>query len=444
MRKTHLFSAWRESSHCALLKSFFLIGVLVLLGKSIGGAKEIAIAWRYGVSPVVDSYVLIFNMINWPVTIFSGVLMTALVPFGSELWRQSTSEARFFFEESLGWILFLSILLLLGVYILISCMIDDNWIGLGVKELQLAKNIYLPLLSTLFFNVLIVFFSPWILIVGKHWNTFAEMIPSVCILLTLIFLPLFFDPLVWGTVAGLFVQCGVLIFCLFFLNFPLRPRWTFASPGWPNFLRTLCPLLIIQVLMILPGAIDQIWVAHLGSGAISIFNYTNRLFSLLSSFAMVVIVRAMLPILSQKMKDPFVLRFTKQWMCIVFGFGLLLGCICLLYSRDIVHIFFERGEFTSSDSEKVAEVFRYSVCSLPFYFAFILGGQAFFVLNLYKRLIATYIAILIAKIVGNLFLVNFFSISAFMISNIFMYILGMLVLFVYLLGSRPSDYRLKG
>ena len=163
MRKTHLFYAWRESSHYALLKNFFLIGVFVLLGKSIGGAKEIAIAWRYGVSPAVDSYVLIFNMINWPVTILAGVLMTALVPFGTEIWHQSASEARFFFEESLGWVLFLDIVLLLGVHILISHVIENNWVGLGVKELQFAKNMYIPLLSTLFFNILIVFFSAFCL-----------------------------------------------------------------------------------------------------------------------------------------------------------------------------------------------------------------------------------------------------------------------------------------
>lgn len=431
MGKSPLFRLWRESSHYTLAKNFLLVGFFVLLGKGIGGAKEIAVAWRYGVSPIVDSYVLIFNVVNWPGAILAGVLTTAMVPLGTILFQRSVAEARIFFSEALGWMLFVAFVLLGGVYGLLSYAIDSGWLGLGSEEAKLAKDMYVPLLSTLFFSCLIAFFSPWILIAGKHWNTFSEMIPSACIFLALVFFSFFFNPLVWGTVVGFFLQCILLIFCLSFLNLPLRPRWSFSSPEWGPFARTLLPLFIIQILMILPGVVDQIWVAHLESGAISVFNYTNRLFSLLSSLAMVVIVRSALPVLAQRVNDPFVFRFVKQWMFIVFIFGLLLSCLCLLYSYDIVRIFFERGAFTVGDSEKVTHVFRYSICSVPFYFAFILGGQIFFILKMYIPLIFVYTAILVAKIIGNFFLVQSFSISAFMISGIIMYVCGVLFLICY-------------
>jgi hypothetical protein len=43
-------------------------------GKLAGAAKEMAIAWRYGVSDTVDAYVFVFNLATWPVSLWFGVL----------------------------------------------------------------------------------------------------------------------------------------------------------------------------------------------------------------------------------------------------------------------------------------------------------------------------------------------------------------------------------
>lgn len=436
MNKFYLHCSRQITDHYELIKNFFLVSFFMLLGKIIGGAKEVAVAWRYGVSPMVDVYVLIFNIINWPGVILGGVLMTAVIPLGAPLYRRSPQKGLLFFSEVFGWVLFWAIILLGGVYALLSFVIGHGFLGLDSMQARLADDMYVPLLSTLFFNCLIAFFSPLILIAGRHWNTLAEIIPSICIFLALIFSNIFFNPLLWGTVVGFFLQCIFLIFCLFSLDIPLRPSWAFSSPEWVNFSRVLFPLAAIQALTIFPGIIDQVWAARLETGSVSIFNYANRLFSLLSSFAMIVIARSMLPLLSMQARSSFVLRLTIQWMVIVFILGALLGSLCALFLDDIVKIFFERGAFTVADTKYVGRVFFYSLWSIPFYFSFFLGLQLFFSTRRYCIIIFIYFIMILVKFVGNFFLIRIYAVSAFMLTSTLMYALGLILIIASLVTIR--------
>ena len=50
-----------ESYHRRIASSFLLVSAFVLIGRLAGAAKEMAIAWRYGISEIVDAYVLVFS-----------------------------------------------------------------------------------------------------------------------------------------------------------------------------------------------------------------------------------------------------------------------------------------------------------------------------------------------------------------------------------------------
>src|SRR3546814_3242313 len=70
-----LHSDHRRIAQGALRVAFFL-----LLGKAAGAFKEMAVAYRYGVSDAVDAYQFTMVMANWlPVTIV-GALSVVLIP----------------------------------------------------------------------------------------------------------------------------------------------------------------------------------------------------------------------------------------------------------------------------------------------------------------------------------------------------------------------------
>ena len=52
----------RESYHHRIARDFVIVGLFVFIGKIIGAAKEMAIAWRYGTSNTVDAYVFLITI----------------------------------------------------------------------------------------------------------------------------------------------------------------------------------------------------------------------------------------------------------------------------------------------------------------------------------------------------------------------------------------------
>ncbi|HCW21053.1 MAG TPA: hypothetical protein DHL02_24570, partial [Achromobacter sp.] len=66
--------------------------------------KEMAVAYRYGVSDAVDAYQFTMTMATWlPVTIV-GVLSVVLIPVLVRLRRAEDAERDQFIKELQGWV----------------------------------------------------------------------------------------------------------------------------------------------------------------------------------------------------------------------------------------------------------------------------------------------------------------------------------------------------
>ena len=80
------------------------MAVFLLLGKAAGAIKEMAVAYRYGVSDAVDAYQFSMTMATWlPVTIV-GVLSVVLIPVLVRLRRAEDAEREQFIRELQGWV----------------------------------------------------------------------------------------------------------------------------------------------------------------------------------------------------------------------------------------------------------------------------------------------------------------------------------------------------
>ena len=66
--------------HHAIVRGMVWVALFVFLGKLAGAAKEMVIAYRYGISDEVDAYLFIFNLISWPVSVWFSILTIVLVP----------------------------------------------------------------------------------------------------------------------------------------------------------------------------------------------------------------------------------------------------------------------------------------------------------------------------------------------------------------------------
>lgn len=90
--------------HQRIFKGAFRVAVFLLLGKAAGAIKEMAVAYRYGVSDAVDAYQFTMTMATWlPVTIV-GVLSVVLIPVLVRLRRADQAEKHVFISELQGWV----------------------------------------------------------------------------------------------------------------------------------------------------------------------------------------------------------------------------------------------------------------------------------------------------------------------------------------------------
>ncbi len=82
--------------HKRIVRGAVWVSLFVLLGKLAGAVKEMAVAYRYGVSGVVDAYQLAFTVVTWiPGTLVS-VIGVVLIPILVRLRQRDAADRALF------------------------------------------------------------------------------------------------------------------------------------------------------------------------------------------------------------------------------------------------------------------------------------------------------------------------------------------------------------
>lgn len=428
------FSAFRarlrnaHPDHHAIARGMAWVALFVFLGKLAGAAKEMAIAYRYGVSEEVDAYLFVFNLVNWPVSVWFSVLIVVLVPLAARIRQGASAELPRFRSELLGLAILLGVFLALLVWLGLPLLLRAPWTGLPSTTVTIATNMVpgLALLAPL--GVVISLFSAWMLAAGRHANTLLESVPALAILVALLAFPGGgAEPLVWGTVAG-------FVFHLASLAAPLTrrgeieaPRFTHRSPQWTPFWQGFGIMLAGQALMSFIGIIDQFFAAHLGTGAIATLSYANRILALILGLGAMAIGRATLPVFSQAQArgGGQVHRVATHWARLLFVFGVAAMIIGWWLAPWAVKLLFERGAFTAQNTAVVTEVLRYGLAQLPFYFAGLVLVSLLASQGRYRAIAAVASINLIVKVAANFSMVPLLGMNGLVLATAFMHMVSM-------------------
>ncbi len=358
--------------HHAIARGMAWVALFVLLSSIARAAKEVAIAYRYGVSAEVDAYLFIFNLVSWPVSVWFSVLTVVLIPLAARIRQGATEELPRFRSELLGLTILIGLILAFISWAGLPWLLHSPWTGLSDTTASIAINMVPGLAWLALLGTIISLFSAWMLAAGRHANTLLESIPPLVILLVLFAFPDGgAEPLVWGTLAGFAFHLASLAVPLARQGEVDIPRFTRQSPQWTPFWQGFSIMLAGQVLMSFTGIIDQFFAAHLGTGAIATLSYANRILLLLLGMGAMAVSRATLPIFSkaQAQGGEHVNRVAIHWVRLMFALGVVTMLVSWLLAPWGVKLLFERGAFTAEDTIIVAEVLRYGLTQLPFYFA---------------------------------------------------------------------------
>jgi peptidoglycan biosynthesis protein MviN/MurJ (putative lipid II flippase) len=379
----------------------------------------------------VDAYLFVFNLVNWPIGVWFSVLTIILVPLAARIRHGESAELPRFRSELLGIALLLGLALTCLGWLGLPLLLRSSWIGLPAATVHIALNITptLALLAPL--GVIISLFSAWMLAAGRHANTLLESVPALAILVAVLAFPGGgVEPLIWGTLAGFTFHLLSLVLPLARRGEIEAPSFTRQSPQWTPFWRGFGIMLVGQALMSFTGIIDQFFAARLGAGTIATLSYANRILSLILGIGAMAVSRATLPVFAkaQAQGGEQVHRVATHWVRLLFALGVVTMVASWWLAPLGVKLLFERGAFTSRDTDIVAEVLRYGLAQLPFYFAGIVLVSLFSSQGRY-RVIATVAGInLLTKVVANFVLVTWFGLNGLLLSTAFMYFISFSIL----------------
>jgi putative peptidoglycan lipid II flippase len=187
--------------------------------------------------------------------------------------------------------------------------------------------------------------------------------------------------------------------------------------------------------------IDQFYAVGMGTGSVATLGYANRILSLILGLAAVAVSRATLPVFSQSGPDGTgnLYKVATYWAGIMFTAGIAVMLVSYMLAPWAVKLLFERGQFGAADTGIVAEVLRYGLPQLPFYFACMVLVSYALSQRRYKLIFWSGIIGCAGKIIGNVLLVPVLGISGIALAATLVY--GFNAVFFWITLRRSQEGR---
>lgn len=424
-----------HSNHIRIARGMVTVGLFLIAAKIIGALREITIAHHYGVSRVVDAYILAFNFVTWLPQVVWSIGTATLVPVLASL-SKTPEEEQVFIREFNGSTIQMGLFITIITAGLCSVLIPLLVRGWDAQAINLAKKFTWLLIPFGFTLVLSASLSIRLQTRECYIYTFLESMPALGVIFFLLFFPEIHKgfPLIWGTLFGGGIQVVLLLLIakrVHSLGDGISLRY--SSTWWKQVCVSLSIMAVGQVAISLSILVDNAFAARLGEGAIATLGYANRITALLAGIGATSIARALLPVLSQIVANG---EFetgrltTIRWSKLIFlvsGFvSLLLG----LFAPTVVALLFQHGAFTASDTAIVSKVLRFDLIRLPFYCSVIALVQWFAATGRYSLLSGLGVSGLLAKVTLNAILSPIFGVAgiALATSGVYAIILVLLIL----------------
>ena len=417
-----------------------LIGLLTLLAKIFVAGREIAIAWRFGVSGTADAYAIALTATTWLPTLIAGVMAVVLVPRLVGVTRSADRRTGFITELN-GSVLALGLAVAVLTWLAApaaSAMLASRT---QPHTLELAAWMSAQMAPIALLVIVSAYLSTRLQAREAYGFSVTEAVPALVIALFVISPGLLPGPqsLTAGTVVGYLLQVLILIAMVRKGDAPLgAPRLGHRSAEWNSLYGSILLMMAGQVLITASIPIDQAFAARIGEGAVATMSYTNRIVTLFSGLGTIVVGRALLPVLSGCAEDGNLeagRRHAVQWSALLFVMAALGSAILWVAAPDLVRLLLQRGAFDPEASAEVSRVLRFALLQLPPYFAGIAMVQWYAATGRFRAILMINAGALLSKIALNLVLVPLLGLSGIMLATAGMYVLTSVLLGI---GARPA------
>lgn len=356
-----------------LLKSIFTNSSGILVSRVLGFVRDLMTASVLGANIYSDIFFVAFKLPNLFRSIFAdGAFTQAFIPS----YAKSKHKIRFssiIFLQLFGFLIVLSLLVMAFSHLVAKAIA----IGFDEKSLDLAA----PLFAINFYYLPMIFvvtFMGALLQYKKHFATSAystallnlAMIGSLLIAQNMEKYDITFY-LSYGVLVGGFLQILVHLYAVKKLNLCKIFHFKKHEKKEENrFYKNFFSATFGSSTLHISAFIDTWLASFLMSGSISYLYYANRIFQLpLAIFAIATSI-ALFPMVARAIKnkeEDKALKLMKKSALILFGLLSVSAFIGIVFNEFIIKLLFERGEFTSTDTQNTALILTmYLIGLLPF------------------------------------------------------------------------------
>lgn len=362
----------------SFIRSAGLISACTLLSRILGFARDSVASYFFGTSALWDAFALAFRIPNLFRRLFGeGALTSAFLPaFVERLDGGRPEEAGALLRKlttALALLLALGIAAAIGfTYLMPRLFPDDPKVALEAPLLR----IMLPYLG--FICVAAIFGAA--LNGMRHYfaPAFAPVLVNVVWIAALFVFPGSVTAVAWSVVAGGVLTLLVMMPPLWRRGVSTRPELDLRDPALRGVGRTFMPIVLglapAQINEVVGSLIAQHWIP--GTGAVSSLYYGNQLTQLPLALIGTALATAVFPLFSSP-KEDFGDVFRRS-MRLVFFLSLPATAGLIVLARPIVELLFERGEFGTDATSRVAGVVTWYSAGLWCYCANQIQARAFY------------------------------------------------------------------
>jgi putative peptidoglycan lipid II flippase len=308
------------------------------------------------------------------------------------------------------------------------------------------------LLPFAFFHGLSHLFA--ILLQARKRFAIAAVAPAIIPLSTILFLLLGYDRLgihamVYGVLAGSILHVAVLY--LAFRSFNGVSLWKRPArhPEMRAVVRESIPLIAGGGVMYGAVIVDSAMASWLEAGSVSVLGYGAKVCGITLALAATSTGQVLFPFLSDQVARSdwkglrnTLFRFTG--LIVLVTAPLVAGL--WLFSRPLVELLFQRGEFGAGDTQRVAEVLQIYSVQIPFYITAVLASKVVIALRASWFMLATTVVNLGGNVVFNYWLMQYFGLRGIAISTVLVYAISAAMLYAFIfwkVGRRAGDRRMR-
>jgi putative peptidoglycan lipid II flippase len=365
---------FRESLSGRIMTAAFAVAAMTVLVKLAALLKEILVAHRFGAGDALDAFYIAVLLPTFLAGIVGDSFNAAFIPVYVEIRETAGAQAS---QRLLANVAAAGLSALFAAAVLLG-LFSDLLLpllgsGFAPQKLAVARLLMLPLLGSLALSGLN---SLWRAALTVHDGFAVSAItPIAHPLLVLVTLVAFaanlgIYALAYGTLLG---SCGDLVLC----GYALKKRGIALRPHWHGFDQPLRRVLM-QYLPMVAGAmllgstvlIDQSMAATLDAGSVSALNYANKLVMLpllVGVYSMAVAIFPSFSRLDANGDWIGLRRILATYTRLILVVSVPVTLLLIIFSQQLVALFFQGGAFSRSDTHLVGEVVALFSFQIPFY-----------------------------------------------------------------------------